>query len=785
MTTSAGIWLADNPLMFSLPLLLYQITLIFFFSRITHSILRHLSIPVVISQITAGIILGPSCLGRHKAFESLLFAPRSWEQLNTISLLSFMLFVFIIGLKTDLGMIPKSGKKAFAIAICSSFLPFCLVILIAMAIKNQIPQRFREKFVLLNLGSSWSLTSYAVVSCVLAELNLLTSKLGRLAMSATLITEFTYLLLSTMMGSYILATNQGITKGMISLGSFVAFMSFLVFVARPLTIKAIRRASPEGKMLGEASFVGVILLAMACGLISEAIGYHATAGPFLLGLILPGGTPLAVTMVEKLERLVVGVFLPVFLASAGLRMDVTSLGTIVGEWSVLLAFLLLAIAGKFTGVLIPCLYCKMPLRDCLAVGLMMISKGISEIGSAMLMQDSKHKTFRRKFFNDASPIIQILDQQLFTVVVLVVVLVGGGSAPLVKHTYRPEDRFVTHKRRSVQFLKPNTELRLLACLHGHEHVNPILTLLRSSHPSLSSPVCLYALLLKPLTGRAAALLLPYDRRRPPATSAGEAADTDSIFNAFLHAEQLFSGCSILPYLCISPYASMHDDICSLALDKKVSLIIIPFHKHIAVDGFVAAPVPAVRSVNTNVLCFAPCSVAILIDHGLAGDATAFRSGNIVPHAAVYFFGGADDREALAVGLRMAEDPAVGLTVVRFRGTEAAAAGDGAATEDERMLEEVRMRRADGSRVVYREEVVRDGEGTVGVIREISARFGLLVVGRGERKETTMTSGLSMWSEYPELGIVGDLLASTDFGGRVSTLVVQQQRRFAGASGPAA
>lgn len=123
-----------------------------------------------------------------------------------------------------------------------------------------------------------------------------------------------------------------------------------------------------------------------------------------------------------------------------------------------------------------------------------------------------------------------------------------------------------------------------------------------------------------------------------------------------------------------------------------------------------------------------------------------------------------------------------LTVVRFRLPNATVEG----TEgrlDEIMLEDVRMRKADGIRVVYRDEVVNNGEGTVRVIKEISARFSLLLVGRGDGEETAVTLGLSSWRVFAELGIIGDLLASTDFGGRVSTLVVQQQRRMAGNGQP--
>ncbi|XP_020081135.1 pentatricopeptide repeat-containing protein At4g19440, chloroplastic-like, partial [Ananas comosus] len=99
-------------------------------------------------------------------------------------------------------------------------------------------------------------------------------------------------------------------------------------------------------------------------------------------------------------------------------------------------------------------------------------------------------------------------------------------------------------------------------------------------------------------------------------------------------------------------------------------------------------------------------------------------------------------------------------------------------EDEAAVEGFRERHAGSERVVYTERMVEDGEGTAGVMRGMSEKFDLVVVGRGGREdESGLTSGLSEWSECPELGVVGDMLASTDFGGKLSILVVQQQERL--------
>ncbi|XP_073012242.1 cation/H(+) antiporter 15-like [Typha latifolia] len=760
MTSSAGIWLGDNPLNFSMPLLLYQIIIIFVASRLVHAVLRRLDQPIVISQIMAGLLLGPSFLGRSKRFEELFFAPQCWEQLNTIAFLSFILFLFTVGVKTDLGMIPKSGKKAAAIAFLGTFLPVASILGTAYFLRSHIPPRFRERLLLANLASRWSMTSYTVLSCALSELNLLTSKLGRLAMSASLIADFANTFVNAGVTGYILLYQA--YKPHLAVASIIAFscfVMFLVLVARPLAIWLIRR-TPEGGLLEEASLISILLLALGCGLISEVLGYHATMGPFFLGLLLPGGEPLGVTVVERLDRLVAGVFLPVFVTLAGLRMDIASLKEL-GQWGFMELFMVLAVIAKFVGTAGPCLYCQMPLRDAISFGLMMNFKGIFEVNYASQWQDDK-----------------ILDNQLFTILLLTVLILGGGTAALVKHLYRPEDRFVAYRRRTIQHSKHSDELRVLACIHSSFDVNPVLSLLDASNPSRDSPMCVYLLHLIQLAGRANAVLAPH--MRGPTKISSSASESDRIVNAFRYFEQQRSaGISVLPYVCISPYATMHDDICSVAMDKKVTLVLVPFHKQLTIDGTTEASNPAIQTVNTNVLSYAPCSVGILVDRGLSGGVV--NAGSLSHHVAVYFLGGADDREALAYAMRMAVDPMVRLTVIRFRQPNEWKCQEDVAEGqlDDEVVDELVRTMADGTRVVYREEVARDGEGMVGIIRETSLRFSLLMVGRRQGKESPLTEALSMWSEHPELGIIGDLLASTDFGCMVPTLVVQQQTRVGG------
>lgn len=92
-----------------------------------------------------------------------------------------------------------------------------------------------------------------------------------------------------------------------------------------------------------------------------------------------------------------------------------------------------------------------------------------------------------------------------------------------------------------------------------------------------------------------------------------------------------------------------------------------------------------------------------------------------------------------------------------------------------------MRTVENREVVYREEWVRDGEDILsGIGRLDDEGHDLIMVGRSQGANSGLMEGLLMWSENPELGVIGDLLTNEDFSkGRVSVLVIQQQQAFGG------
>lgn len=266
----------------------------------------------------------------------------------------------------------------------------------------------------------------------------------------------------------------------------------------------------------------------------------------------------------------------------------------------------------------------------------------------------------------------------------------------------------------------------------------------------------------------------------PFWNKGPRADSDHVIVAF-EAYQQLSQVSVRPMIAISSMANIHEDICSTAERKSAAVIILPFHKQQRLDGSLDITRSDFRLVNKRVLDNAPCSVGILVDRGLGGTCHVSAS-NVSYSIVVLFFGGGDDREALAYGARMAEHPGIRLVVVRFlvepnivgeitRVDIGDSSSSKPISEDDEFLAEFRLKTTNDDSVIYGEKIVKDAAETVATIREFNC-CNLFVVGL--RPTGELTCALER-NDSSELGPVGGLLASQDYSTTASVLVMQQYR----------
>lgn len=367
------------------------------------------------------------------------------------------------------------------------------------------------------------------------------------------------------------------------------------------------------------------------------------------------------------------------------------------------------------------------------------------------------------------------------------VIITSIVTPLIQILYEPSKRYIVYRRRNILHTKPDAELCLLTCVHTQSNVPTMINILEASNPTMMSPIVVYAFHLVQLVGRAAPLLIPHKINRSSSTSSvssvhgksgssgGGVDESKPIMKAFRLYEQQHEedAISVHPFTVIADYSTMHDDVCMVALHKNVSLIIIPFHKQPRVDGGVDLQ-HSIRTLNNNILIHAPCSVGILVDQSF-GSSFCTLAGSFSHNVALLFFGGDDDREALAFAARMAKHQGVRITVMRFFSCDSISDWSREKKIDSELFEEFKFGNASNERVMCREVAVKDMEEIMSAISTLTNEgYDLLMVGMRHQSNSLLAGALNEWVEYPELGVIGGLLASPDFGTNVSILVIRQQ-----------
>ncbi|KAK9156300.1 hypothetical protein Sjap_003780 [Stephania japonica] len=705
----------------------------------------------------SGIILGPSVIGQSLAFRNHVFTYAGENILRMFSLLGLMFFLFVIGVKTDPFLVKRYGIKAVVIGISAFVVPLAFSTAFSLLIKQFAKIGPSLEKSLLLVPASQSVTGFLVISCLLTELKILNTELGRLAMSSALVGD----MIGTSMAVVSMST-QGKDSNILIVfcGVFgaIALLFFIFYVVRP-TMLFIIRVYPDKKETKDVHTFVVVVGVLFTGLLSVGVGHYIFFGPLLLGVSMPEGPPIGTALVAKIECFTSGIIFPAYVAYSGLNTNIFTI-TATSSWivGVIIVFHFFV---KVAAATLPSLYFKVPKHEALVMGLMMNEKGIVELIFYNIWRD-----------------IKLIDDELFSQLVITVVLMAAIVTPLVKALYDPSKRYLYSKISNIQNNKRDAPLRVLACVHNPENVPTVVNLLEVSCATRESPVTVVALELIELIGREVAVLVAH-QARPTGYSASRS--TEQIINAFRQYELQNNGLvNVLAYTAMAHMETMHEDVCNLALEKKVNIVIAPFHRQWAVDGKLGSENQAIRTMNITILEKAPCSVGILVDRSALQRSMSLLAGHSMYRIGVIFTGGLDDGEVLAYAARMARHHRVHLTIIRFLAFGCDNARERKVDND--TIDEFRRQNGgyNKEQIRYKEEVVKNGEGLAEQMKGLGYNYDYLIVGK-HQKESQLFNGLDeQWSECPELGIIGDMLASPDYEGTCSILVIRQHNKGRGA-----
>lgn len=360
-----------------LAILLAQIVSIILVARVFGWVCKKIGQPSVIGEILAGIVLGPSLIGMYfPEFSAFLFPVQSLGNLQFLSQIGLILFMFIVGMEIDVNVLKNKAHDAVVISHASIIVPFSL----GMGLAYFIYQSFAPDGVGftsfgLFIGIAMSITAFPVLARIVQERGIHKTRLGTIVITCAAADDIT--------GWSILAAVIAIAKA----GSFVSSL-YTILLAVAYVLVMIKIVRPFLKRIGDLHahnanlsksivaifFVVLILSSWA----TEVIGIHALFGAFMAGAIMPANQKFRNIFIEKIEDVALVLLLPLFFVFTGLRTQIGLLNDVY-LWKITGLIILVAIAGKFIGSALAARFVRQSWKDSLTIGALMNTRGLMEL----------------------------------------------------------------------------------------------------------------------------------------------------------------------------------------------------------------------------------------------------------------------------------------------------------------------------------------------------------------------------------------------------------------------
>ena len=326
----------------------------------------------VIGEILAGLALGPSLLGAFfPGFKTFLFPASAMPALQTLGEIGLVLYMFSLGTRLDTHLMLRQSRNAIVVSLSGIFLPLVSGAVLAYFLYPGLAgsKATLPSFMLL-VGTAMAITAFPVLARLLAEKNMLGTKVGTLALTCAAIGDALAWCLLALVIAIIHA--KGLTSALLTLGLTLLFIGIMFTVVRPLLAYADRRISSKRVLI--ALSLALLLLS---AYFTNAIGIHPVFGAFLMGIILPRKTTY-IEQVRSLDHVNNILFLPLFFVYSGLRTQIGLIGVPV-LWLICLLVLVIACMGKVLGSTLPIRWMGETWKESLTLGILMNTRGLVEL----------------------------------------------------------------------------------------------------------------------------------------------------------------------------------------------------------------------------------------------------------------------------------------------------------------------------------------------------------------------------------------------------------------------
>lgn len=354
-----------------------QIAVILGVCRLTGWIARYAGQTQVVSEMIAGVLMGPSLLGLLlPGAQAYLFPRQSNTILYAVAQVGLALYMFMIGLELDVSLIRRRYQSAISVSAAGIVAPFALGCLIARFLYGD-PRFFDEGSssfeAMLFTGASMSITAFPMLARIIYERGLSGTSLGTLALSAGSTDDAAaWCVLALVLASF----SGDASVAVLAIGGGVAYAVLVLTAGRRLLARLGAIVEREGRM-SPAVLAVTLAVAMLGAWFTDYIRIYAVFGAFIMGAAMPRGL-----FQREVERLigpcVTTLLLPMFFVYSGLNTQIGLVST-PALWGLTLVVCLAATLGKGVACFGAARLAGEPAREAVAIGTLMNARGLMEL----------------------------------------------------------------------------------------------------------------------------------------------------------------------------------------------------------------------------------------------------------------------------------------------------------------------------------------------------------------------------------------------------------------------
>ncbi|HEY1348698.1 MAG TPA: cation:proton antiporter [Ktedonobacteraceae bacterium] len=395
-----------------------QLAAILGICRLVGWLVRRIGQPQVVGEMIAGVLLGPSLLGLlwPQVQRQLFPAGASMSILYAASQVGLVLYMFLIGVEFDTGLIRSRLRSAATVSLAGILTPLLLGALLALLLLRSaglFGLHVSTGEAMLFLGASISITALPMLARIIFENGLAGTSLGTLALAAGSCDDaISWCILAIVLAVF----RQNALIALLAVVGGLLYAILTLTAGRWLLERTFGRLAERQGGVSGAMLALVLLLVVFCGWLTDSIGIYAIFGGFILGVAMPRGL-FATALRRSLEPLVTNFLLPLFFVYSGLNTSLGLLNTWL-LWGLAGLIFVAAVSGKGVACWLASLLSKEPQADALAIGSLMNARGLMEL---ILLNIGLQQG--------------IITQTLFTMLVIMAIVTTLMASPLFELVY--------------------------------------------------------------------------------------------------------------------------------------------------------------------------------------------------------------------------------------------------------------------------------------------------------------------------------------------------------------